>query len=210
MNPTENLPKIIVTNNEVEKKDRNDSSSTSQNNSNVSNIGQEILSKYPLNSTIKKLDSTLEIKQAWLYSEWATVCQFSKYICPHFPNRNDLDPNNKNPNVKLIESTFNEVRGKWALWQAPREEARWKKVETTALKIEWVVQNVEVLYPSKEQFKVSELNGIVLWDDGKVNTKRYQLYEGNHRISAWLASKTPQTLPAILYIGKPAKSLTKI
>ena len=27
--------------------------------------------------------------------------------------------------------------------------------------------------------------------------------EGNHRISAWLASQTPRTLPAVIFVGKP-------
>lgn len=73
------------------------------------------------------------------------------------------------------------------------------------LKLDWVVQNVEVLFPSKEQFEVSELKGIVLWKDKESNScKRYQLYEGNHRISAWVAAKNPSCLPAVIFVGKPA------
>ncbi|CUI18086.1 hypothetical protein PNK_p0032 (plasmid) [Candidatus Protochlamydia naegleriophila] len=164
-----------------------------------------IFSKYPSDSNITKLDSTFEIKQTWLYSEWATECQFSKFIRPNFPNRCDLDPENPNPNKQLILSTFENVRGKWSLWQSERENARWKRVEVTNLKLDWVIQNVEVLYPSKEQFEVAELKGIVLWMDktSNANSKRYKLYEGNHRISAWLATQTPKSLPAIIYIGKP-------
>lgn len=174
----------------------------------VANLAEATFAKYPLNSTVTKLNSTFEIKQFWLYNEWALECQFSKSIHPNFPNRSDLDPKNQNPNTELILSTFYNVRGKWALWQSPREEARWKKIEVPDLKLDWVMKNVEVLYPSKEQFEVAELKGIVLWDDKKSNNnKRYQLYEGNHRISAWLAAQTPKSLPAVIFIGKPAKQL---
>lgn len=171
----------------------------------VTSLAQEIFNKYPANATVTTLSSTLEIKQIWLYSEWAPECQFSKYIQPSFPNRSDLDPKNKNPNIKLIESTFHNVRGKWALWQSPREEARWEKVVVTALNIDWVIKNVEVLFPSKDQFPVSELNGLVLWTDKSDINKKYKLYEGNHRISAWLAANTPQSLPATIFIGEPRK-----
>ncbi len=44
------------------------------------------------------------------------------------------------------------------------------KIEVQDLKLEWVLKNVEVLYPSKEQFEVAELKGIVLWNDKKTNT----------------------------------------
>lgn len=175
-------------------------------NSTTANLANEVFAKYPLNSTLTKLSSTLEIKQNWLYNEWAPECQFSKYIRPNFPNRMDLAPENQKPNTDLIQSTFHDVRGKWALWQSQREEARWKKIEAPNLKLDWIIQNVEVLYPSKEQFEVSELKGIVLWRDKKSNNnKRYQLYEGNHRVSAWLAAQTPSSLPAIIFVGKPAK-----
>jgi len=60
--------------------------------------------------------------------------------------------------VELIQSTFHHVRGKWALWKSPREKARWKKIEVPYLKLDWVIQNVEVLYRSKERFEVSELS----------------------------------------------------
>ncbi len=74
------------------------------------------------------------------------------------------------------------------------------------LKLDWVIQNVEVLYPSKEKFEVSALKGVVLWKNKESNSsKRYQLYEGNHRISAWLAAQTPNSLSAVIFMGKPAK-----
>lgn len=169
----------------------------------INKIAKEIFAKYPANSTVKKLDSTFVIKQLWMHSEWAPECQFSKHIRRHFPNRSELDPANKNPNVELIKSTFYNVRGKWALWQAPREEARWKQVKTANLSLDWIKNNVEVLYPTQDRFPVSELKGIVLWEEKSNNNKRYKLFEGNHRISAWLANQTPQTLPAIIFIGKP-------
>ncbi|MBA3283670.1 MAG: hypothetical protein H0U27_01240 [Nitrosopumilus sp.] len=172
--------------------------------SRVSFVKENSFSK--LSSTVTKLNSTFEIKQIWLYNEWASECQFSKFIRPNFPFRSDLDPKNQSPNIELIQSTFHNVRGKWDLWQSPREEARWKKIEVQDLKLDWVMKNVEVLYPSKEHFEVAELKGIVLWDDKKPNNnKKYKLYEGNHRISAWLSAQTPESLPAILFIGKPAK-----
>ncbi|MBA3814923.1 MAG: hypothetical protein H0X29_00050 [Parachlamydiaceae bacterium] len=165
-----------------------------------------LTTKYPANSTVKKLNSTLEIKQSWLHSEWAPECQFSKFIQPKFPDRDELHPKNKLPNIELIQSTFHNVRGKWALWQAPREEGRWKKVETADLKLDWVLKNVEVLYPSKDEFPVNELDGIILWKDNfNKDGKRYKLYEGNHRISAWIAAQKPLSLPATIFIGKPKK-----
>lgn len=119
------------------------------------------------------------------------------------PNRSDLDPTNPLPNIGLIESTFHAVRGAYTLWQSPREKGRWKKIETAALTLNWISENVEVVYPSPDRFEVSELKGIVLWKDS--GDKKYKLYEGNHRISAWLAAQTPKSLPAVIFIGKPAK-----
>jgi hypothetical protein len=171
----------------------------------ISNLTEDAFTKYPQNSTVKKLNSTRKIKQTWLHSEWSSECQFSQYIRPAFPDRIELDPKNKNPNVELIESTFDRVRGKYTLWQTPREEARWKKIKVADLTLDWVSKNVEVLFPSEQQFPVSELNGIVLWDDKSNGEKRYKLYEGNHRISAWLIAQTPRSLPAVIFIGKPKK-----
>lgn len=173
----------------------------------IKEIAREKIGKYPPDSVVTKLSSTFEIKQRWLFSEWDPVCQFSKFILPHFPQRRDLDPANPNPNQELIESTFDAVRGKWTLWQEPREKGRWKKVSVAALKIEWVMENVTVRYASTDRFPVAELNGIVLWEDKSKKEKRYELYEGNHRISAWLAAQTPKTLPALIFIGKPKKPL---
>lgn len=174
-------------------------------NQDVASLAQSVILKYPSNSKVTKLSSTFEIKQRWLHNEWAVECQFSKYIRPNFPNRDDLDPKNTNPNIQLIESTFHDVRGKWLLWQSPREEGRWKKVVVSDLKLDWVLKNVEVLYPSSEQFPVTELNGLVLWNDKSGSDKKYKLYEGNHRISTWLATQTPPSLPAVIFIGKPKK-----
>lgn len=161
--------------------------------------------KYPPNSTITKLDSTLEIKQAWLYSEWEPKCQFSHFIRSYFPNRNALDLANPLPDVRMIKQVFDHVRGKYDLWKVPRENGRWKKLEVPSLSLDWVRNNVEVLYPVPDRFAVSELRGIVLWKEPSSSGKRYKLFEGNHRISAWLAAQTPQVLPATIYIGKPQK-----
>lgn len=183
-----------------------DSSSSSSEKEKVHSSIQDVFnSKYPAGSTVTQLSSTFEIKQRWLFSEWAQECKFSPWIRQAFPDREDLRFGVKNPKVDLICSTFDRVRGKYLLWKSPREEGRWKKVETQALHVEWVVKNVEVLYPSKEQFSVSALDGIVLWKEPSSSGKKYKLYEGNHRISAWIASKAPQTLPAIIFIGKPKK-----
>lgn len=172
----------------------------------MSSITQEKSSKFPLDWTVTKLHSTLEIKQTWLYNEWAPQCQFSQHIVKYFPNRNDLDPKNPNPNIEQIQFVFEQVRGQYILWQSPRETGRWKKMEVEHLTLDWVLNNVEVLYPSTEEFEVSELNGIVLWDDKEPSSmKKYKLYEGNHRISAWLASQIPSSLPATIFVGKPQK-----
>lgn len=164
---------------------------------------KEIFSKYPPNSIITKLSSTLEIKQYWLLSEWEIPCQFSKFIRPNFPDKSHLDPYNKKPNIQLINSTFHNVRGKFDLWGTPREEGRWKKIVTENLTLDWVEKNIEVLYPAEERFAISRLDGIVLWKQSK--EKKYQLHEGNHRISTWLAIQNPKNLPATIFIGKPKK-----
>jgi hypothetical protein len=169
----------------------------------VNKLSLEVFQKYPPDSTVTKLTSLLEIKRTWLYNEWSAECQFSKHIRPSFPNREALAPDNLTPDISLIEFIFRSVRGDFLLWQKPREEGRWKKVIVANLNLDWVLKNVEILYPSKEEFPVSELEGIVLWREKK--EKKYKLYEGNHRISAWKNAGTPQTLPAVLYIGKPKK-----
>lgn len=74
--------------------------------SSIDDFAQDEFSKFPSGSTVTKLNSTLEIKQAWLYSEWATECQFSQHIRPNFPDRRGLRPTNIRPNIELIESTF--------------------------------------------------------------------------------------------------------
>lgn len=136
-------------------------------------------------------------------SEWDPRCQFSKYIHPHFSNREDLNPNIASPDVAKIESVFHNVRGKWSLWQAPREQADWTRVETE-LPLHWGERNVEILYPSEDRFPVTELNGVVFWDEGpSEGRKRFQLYEGNHRFSTWVAERTPDRLPAVIFVGKP-------
>lgn len=164
---------------------------------------QEVAGKYPPNAQVTKLDSPLEIKREWLYQEWDPKCQFSRCIQASFPNRQALDRGNQHPNINLINTVFNQVRGKYALWQKEREEGRWKKVEVAGLSLDWVKENVKVLYPADSKFAVSELQGIVLWRPSK--GEKYHLYEGNHRLSAWLANNSPQSLPATIYIGKPKK-----
>lgn len=201
MNPTTNSTEQ----NKLEIEKHKNLASFVSNDSKLVDLSKNIFSKYPSNSNISKLNSTFEIKQAWLYSEWGPECQFSKYIQPSFHNRDELDPKNTNPNIKLIESVFDYVRGRYLLWQSPREEGRWKKVVVENLELDWVLKNVEVLFPSKEEFQVSELRGIVLWNDLSSGTKRYKLFEGNHRISAWIIAQKPPTLPATLFIGKPKK-----
>lgn len=165
---------------------------------------------YPINSTVTKLNSTFQIKQMWLYNEWGPECQFSMKVRPYFPNRSELDPANKNPNVELINSTFYNYRGKNRLWQTLREEGIWRKVETPNLSLDWVKNNVEVLFPVADRFPVTKLIGIVLWDDKEKNQKRFKLYEGNHRISAWLSAQKPKCLPAIIFIGEPKKEDPKL
>lgn len=162
-----------------------------------------VVTKYPENSEVVKLDSPFQVKRLWIYNEWDPTCQFSKFILEKFSNRKDLHPDNPNPNIKLIESTFYEVRGKWALWGDSKEGARWKKVVVKKLDLNWVLQNVKVLYPTDDTFKVTEINGLVLWKDPA--KRKYRLIEGNHRVSAWINSKGPQFLSSIIFIGKPAK-----
>jgi hypothetical protein len=159
--------------------------------------------KYPLHSRVQKLSSTLEIKKWWLYNERDERCQFHKIIKDAFPERSDLNPETGKADGQLIESTFDEVRGRYLLWGPVRENAKWKKVVVNSLDPEWARKNIKILFPSDEKFRVNQLCGIVLWCDPSI--KEYQLYEGNHRMSAWLSSPNPMPLPAILYIGKTSE-----
>lgn len=165
----------------------------------------ESFSKYPSGAIVKKLDSPLEVKRWWLYSEWDPKCQFSWGIRPSFSERDDLLPTILHTNIELIQSVFYDIRGKWALWGDLKEKARWKRVVVEKLDPNWFRRNVEILYPSEEDFEVSELNGLVLWKEPSEGT--YRLVEGNHRVSTWLRPRPeqPPALPGILFIGKPAK-----
>lgn len=159
--------------------------------------------QYHQHFKVETLSSTLEIKQRWLHSEWEEKCQFSRFVRPYFPKREALLPSFINANVKLIEEVFNNVRGKYLLWQSPKEQGRWSKI-TVTLKLDWVQKYIHVGYPSSDRFDVKMLNGIVIWKgvDFSKNGK-YELLEGNHRISTWLAAKEPPSLPAIIFIGEP-------
>ncbi len=112
MNLTSKVTSRVANENREIVESEKDSSSTSNK---MTDLANDIFAKYPLNSKVTKLNSTLEIKQNWLFNEWTSECQFSKYICLNFPCRGDLDPENQNPNIDLIQSTFYDVRGKWAL-----------------------------------------------------------------------------------------------
>lgn len=159
-------------------------------------------SKYPINSTVEKLTSPLEVKGYWMYNEWNPHCQYSKLIQAKSPNQADLDPQNGTP--ALIDSVLEAIRGQFALWGTSRETSKWKKVVVENLDLNWVKDNIKVLYPTNDTFEVTILNGIVLWKDP--TDQKYQLLEGNHRISAWLASSEPKQLPSILFIGKLKKT----
>jgi hypothetical protein len=175
---------------------------------NATHVALGIFSNYPARATITKLTSTFDIKRVWLHSEWAIECQFSKFIRPHFPDRSALESSYKSFNVDLINTVFNNVRGKFTLWQDPKETGHWEKIEVADLSLEWVEKNVKVLYPAKDLFAVERLDGLVLWQEAE-NGKRYNLIEGNHRISAWLTAKKPLTLPATIFIGKPKAIVLK-
>jgi hypothetical protein len=161
--------------------------------------------QYPSGSTITKLDSTLEIKQYWLYNEWDERSRFSWYIKPKFPNRTLLDPNKKPDKIALaqfIHSIFHEVRGKYVVWKAVKEHGLWKKIVVENLSPDWVRENIKILFPNDNPFAVSDLHGIVLWKESK-DENAYELLEGNQRISSWLSSENPQALPATIFIGEP-------
>lgn len=160
-------------------------------------------SKYPENSRVSKLTSPLEIKVWWLYNEWHPKCDFSRFVQKDFPTRGVLCPLKPTAEMSKIEETFYFVRGQYTLWGERCEKGKWRKIVIEKLALSWIRDNVEFLYPHDTVFEVTELNGIVLWKDPI--TKKYQLLEGNHRISAWLKAKEPEFLPAILYLGKTAK-----
>jgi hypothetical protein len=155
----------------------------------------------PQTARITKLLDTLEIKRRWLRSESNPQCQCSRHIRPHFAD-GELDSDNESQGVEKIKRVFDQVRGKYTLWQEPRERAKWTRIEVE-LPLDWARRHVQVLFPSSEQFSVSRLDGIVLWDEGELpERKRYQLYEGNHRFSTWLATGTPPSLPTVMFIGR--------
>jgi hypothetical protein len=171
---------------------------------------QSALTKYPSGSSVKKLTSPFDVKNLWMWNEWDPTCQFSPHIQKRCPNRNQLDPQNSEDNRELVESVFQAVRGQYALWGPVKEQAKWKKVVVEKLERQWVVDNVEVLYPSTERFEVVELHGVVLWEDkDPTKEKKYRLLEGNHRVSAWLESGRPEALPSIIFIGKVKKTVNE-
>lgn len=107
-----------------------------------------------------------------------------------FPNRNDLDPSNQNPQIQRIKEIFSRMRGIFPqIWGNEREDAEWTKVDVDGLDPNWVRDNANILYPHNMPFKsaTSDLNWLVLWK--KFGTEKYDLIEGNHRISAWLNSE---------------------
>jgi hypothetical protein len=165
---------------------------------------------YPSGALITYLSNSFEVKQYWLYSEYQYPCQYAKIIQMAFLegtlsifDRELLLTVNPSDALKdLIESVFHRVRGQYILWQAPREKGRWQKVEVADLTLTWVKVHVKVLYPAKDSFPVTELKGIVLWREPEHT--QFQLYEGNHRVSAWLANKQPESLPATMFIGYPS------
>lgn len=166
-------------------------------------IATKCPTKYPNNSCVDKLSSPLEVKKWWLYNEWHPKCSFSKYIQKDFRKQADLHPQNGNAETRLIESVFDSVRGQFTLWGQLREKGRWRKVVVERLELKWVQENVDVLFPSEEVFEVQALNGVVLWKDP--TKKKYQLLEGNHRVSSWLRTGKPEALSSIIFIGKSAK-----
>ncbi len=162
---------------------------------------QPLRTKYPEDSEREKLSSTVEIKKAWLYSEWDSKAERRVAIIRSgFPDRHLLNPQNNTVSVDRVQEIFHEVRGKYILWQEPRENGSWRKVVAKSLSLQWVKEHVEVLYPSQETFPVDSLDGIVLWRDPA--KEKYQLLEGNHRISAWILLGAPEALPSTIYIGK--------
>jgi|GEM_PF-2569833 len=156
--------------------------------------------QYPESAIVEELDSCLEIKKWWLYNEWDPTCQFSVYVQKAFPNKSDLHPQEGNADISLIESTFNNVRGKYSLWGSEKEEARWEKVTVEDLKLTWIIENVEVLYEVTGGFEVLQLNGLVFWKNPA--QRKYQLLEGNHRVSAWIQLQEPESLPSIFFVGE--------
>jgi len=159
---------------------------------------------FPTNSTQVVLQSNFEIKQWWMYKEWdGSNPKWKAMIQSDFPNRNDLDPSNQNPQIQRIQELFSRMRGSFSdIWGHEREKAEWTKVDVGGLDPNWVRDNVTILYPCDVSFEsaTSDLNGLVRWK--KPGTQKYDLIEGNHRISAWLNSANPQPLPSILFIGK--------
>lgn len=149
----------------------------------------------PTNSKVENTTS-LDVKREWLYNEWDERCQFSKHITLRIPNRHTIQ---QQIHSKLIEEVFHHVRGKYSLWGPTRELASWKKV-TTNLSLQWVRDNVNILYPHHNTFNVEKLEGIVLFKTKK--SDKWHLLEGNHRISAWVNNNHPQSIPAILFFGE--------
>jgi len=166
--------------------------------------------KYPQDSAVEKLSSTLEIKEWWLFNEWdSRTIRKRDMIRNDFPLRKSLDPRintqNEDTAIERVKSVFHSVRGQYILWGPLREQGKWRKVVVPHLCLQWVKDNVEVLYPAEDRFPLASLDGIVLWKDP--TKEKYQLFEGNHRISTWLSEEKPATLPSIIFIGKTPKNL---
>lgn len=149
--------------------------------------------KYPEESKVT-LVSSFSVKKAWLSQEVLSA-EMGKYIRRHLltatgileTREEDLTLSER----ELIVSTFHEVRGKFSLWGKEKDQGHWERLQVPALKWNWISENVEILYPKTTVTRPQTLKGIVLWRNH--DTKRFELLEGNHRISGWKNSGTTNT-----------------
>jgi hypothetical protein len=159
----------------------------------------------------------IELKIEWLHSEWDSRDDFfNRPVRAWFPIHRLLLPENYNllkgtPVLsRAVADCFSQVRGNFSLWGLPRETGTWRKFTHTALKLDWVLNRVDILYPAEDKFNPESVQ-LVCWFDpdhssGLPNlkdtnkNKPFKLIDGNHRVSAWKDTNAA-TKPAVFYIG---------
>ena len=151
---------------------------------------------------IEKLDGPIKVKLAWLFAEWDTHNPSRRILIQkYFPDRNQLQKDKQPFTVdfkKRIYEAFQNVRGNYSLWGPDKEKGQWFSVNVEQLKLDWVAQNIDMLFGTDDIFLVDELDGIILWFENN----SFKLLEGNHRISAWLNRGSPAFLSAKIFIGQ--------
>jgi len=149
-----------------------------------------------------------------MYHEWdGSNPDWRGMIQKAFPERDRLHPSYPEPATARNDALFQHMRGAYLhVWGDLREKGKWAKVVVEKLDPKWVLEHVQVLYPSKDRLdtEITELSCLVLWQEP--SKSKYQLLEGNHRVSSWLNLRAngprasdgllPEAVPCLFFIGK--------